>query len=513
MTTTTLDRPSEQTSCPTRVCLLYTISPEASWSNGRPVTSNDFLATVRAHRNPLAAVHDPAYDFVANTDVIDQRHLRVALSEPLGAWQGLFSRLIPADAPGLEPEVLASTGPFVFEDWIPGDRIIVERNDEWWPQTDPMTSHEPGTIRSIDFVFISDEDELIDALTSGEVDLASIRPTSEIMSRLSRLEETVDYRLAPGPFWEHVDFQHEDELLARPWVRKVFDLAIDRQEILDRTVRLLDPDAVALNNTMWMQNAGPYTSHFEDQYDPERAVQLLVDHGCSLERETYVCDGRPMSFVWLSTEGDADRQTILDVVGEDLATIGVEVIPDLRPPSEFASRNVLLGGSDVWQLANFSWRSGSDPSTRDGAYFCGQSDLNVNGYCSDEVEDLVRTAEATMDPLRRAAIYNEADLLYLSDLALIPLYQKPELLVWSAGIDGPTPNFTRSTELWNVASWTGTEHLVVALAAEPASLDPLSTADDSVNQVLSTMLYGAFGMDPSYTNVPVLVDSVEVIEG
>lgn len=513
-TTTTLDGGTSMTeSCPTQVCLIYTINRSARWSNGRPVTSQDFLATVNAQLSPLARGHDPAYDVVADIDAIDDRNVRVALSQPNGAWQTLFSRLIPEDATGLEPEDMYSTGPFVFDDWVRGDRITLVRNDDWWTPTDPLSGDPRGTIERIEFVFVADTEELLSALESGEVDLASLRPTADLVSHLQASTDTLSFDLAPGPFWEHIDFHHEDEMLSRSWVRDVFDLATDRQKILDQTVRILDPDATALDNTMWMEQAEAYVSHFDDRYRPESAEQMLVDHGCAREEETFVCDGRPMSFVWLSTDDDPVRQVIFETVRDDLAAIGIELIPDMRSPSEFASREVLPAGPDVWQLANFSWKAGSDPSSRDPAYLCDDSDLNVNRYCSKEVEDLVRVAETTMDPEERAVLYNEADKLYLDDLAVIPLYQKPELLVWSADIDGPAPNFTRSTELWNVASWTGTDNLVVALPSEPASLSPLSTSDESANRVLSALLYGAFGMDPSYRQIPVLIDSVEVIEG
>jgi hypothetical protein len=124
---------------------------------------------------------------------------------------------------------------------------------------------------------------------------------------------------------------------------------------------------------------------------------------------------------------------------------------------------------------------------------------------------MVREAATEMDPDARADLLNEADGLYLSDLALIPLYQKPELLVWSAGLQGPTANFTRSTEMWNVASWTGDTSVAVAIPSEPV-LDPLATGDESADRVLATLLYGAFGMDPSLNHLPVLIESVEILE-
>jgi hypothetical protein len=54
--------------------------------------------------------------------------------------------------------------------------------------------------------------------------------------------------------------------------------------------------------------------------------------------------------------------------------------------------------------------------------------------------------------------------------------------------------------------------LVVALPAEPGELDPFAYDDDNANSVISTLLYGAFGMDSSLQRIPVLVDAVDIIE-
>jgi peptide/nickel transport system substrate-binding protein len=510
-TTTTLDPVAVMTAeCPTSVCLVYHISPEARWSDGSPVVAADFVATVAAHQSPLAAEPGPGYDLVSRVDTLDDRVVRVALREEYGAWQELFSRLIPAHAETLDISRMPSTGAFTVEEW--GDRIVVLRNDEWWSESDPISGSPLGSVTRIEFVFIPDPEEMVEALTDGSVDVIAARPDEEMVSTIT---ETAGLQLAlsPGPFWEHIDFNHGDAMLAQPWVREMFDLAIDRQKILDRSVRLLDPATAGLDNTVWMSNAYVYEPHYQDRFDPAAAEQMLVDHGCSLEGGIYSCAGREMSFVWASTSDDPDRREILASVAEDLETIGVELVPDLRTPSVFVTRDFLFGGPDAWQLINFSWRAESDPQTTDATYSCDDSVLNVNRFCSPEVEAAMRAASREMEPGSRAALYNEADRLYLQQAAIIPLYQKPGLMAWSEGLAGPVPNFTRSSDLWNVAAWTGPETLVVALPSEPASLDVLGTRDESANIVLSTLFYGAYGMSPSFEHIPVLVDSVEVVRG
>lgn len=512
-TTTTLDEASIlATRCPAPFCLVYHIDDDAVWSDGAPVVAADFVRTVEALGRPAAGEPVAGYDLVREIETVDDKTVRLLFSEPYGAWESLFTRLIPAHAETLELPDVPTTGPFQFDRWVPGDRIVLIRNPQWWSEVEPISGEPVGTVAQVTFVFIADVDEMVESLENGEVDVISARADPELLGRLDAIDG-VGYTLAPGPFWEHIDFHHDDEMLSQPWVREVFDLAIDRQKILDRTVRLMDPNSTGLDNTIYMTGSEHYEAHYTDRHDPEAAEQLMIDNGCVRGRNTYTCGEREMSFVWASTNDDALRREILDSVEEDLEAVGIDLVEALRSPSDFVTRDFLFGGPDVWQLINFSWRSQPDPSAANPTYFCADSDLNVNRYCSTGVEELVRTTEHVVDPAERAAAYNEADRLYLEDRAVIPLYQKLDLMAWSGDMSGLQPNYTSSTDLWNLAAWTGKREVVVALPSEPASLGALPTGDPSADTVLSSLLYGAFGMDPTHVHRPVLVDSVDFVEG
>jgi len=450
------------------------------------------------------------YELVSEVDAVEPGTARIAFSEPYGPWPSLFGRLLPAHADSIDVTISPGTGAFRIVDWIPGDRIVVQRIEDWWSPVDPISDDPTGDVEEITFVFIDDLSEMIDALDDGTVDVIAARPDPEAVARLEGLEN-VAYAVSAGSFWEHVDFHHEDELLARDWVREALDLAIDRQKILDRTVGLLSPTLAALDNTVWMANTEWYEPHYIDRHDAAAAERLLIENGCVRDGDIQTCGDRELSFVWTSTNDDPTRLEIFESVREDLEVIGVEIVGDFRSPSSFVTREHLFGGPGVWQLINFSWRADGDPSAGDRSYYCDDTELNVNRYCSPAVEELVRRAGTLTVPGERAAVYNEADRLYLEDRALIPLYQKPELMAWSTDIAGVSPNYTPSSVLWNIAAWRGKQSIVVALESEPRALDPLSTSDESANVVMATLLYGAFGMDPSSRKVPALVDSVEIV--
>lgn len=513
LSTTGLTEPAAQ-ECVAAVCLVYHIDPDASWADGDPVTAHDFVNTVELNRASTAPRVSPAYSFIGDMEVVDDKTLRVGLTTRHGQWRELFDRVIRAGEAGTSIEQLETSGPFRFVEWAEGDHLTLARDLRWWSETDPVGGGDIGDIARVTFVFIEELQARVDALEAGEVDVIVARPDANTVERLGQIED-VGYVLSPGPFWEHIDFQHDDPVLSSLWAREAIALAIDREEILDRTVRRIDPEAKTLDNTIWMSNSTHYQPHFPVEHDPARAEQLLIDNGCRKGGDgVYVCDGNRLSFVWASTNDDADRAEIFDSVREDLAAIGIELVGDFRSPSAFVTRDFLFGGPERWQMVNFSWRAWPDPASSNATYFCDDvGGLNVNGYCSDEVETLVGSTGSIVDPDERAAVYNQADRLYLEDLAVIPLYQKPDMVAWRGDITGPQPNFGTSSDLWNLASWTGPSSIVVALPNEPTAIDALSTADDNANLILGTLLYGAHGMTPSLERVEVLVDSIEVIEG
>ncbi len=222
-----------------------------------------------------------------------------------------------------------------------------------------------------------------------------------------------------------------------------------------------------------------------------------------------------MSFVWATTLGDEFRETHFELARATLEAIGVELVGDFMTPSDLFSSEVFFGGPGVWQIINFSWKAAADPHLANSTYFCdgaapnGFGALNVNRYCDEDVESLVRSTDGIADSGQRVQTYNDADTAYLNDLALIPLYQKPAFLAWNAALTGPEINISRSTDLWNVAAWSGKEIIVIALGSEPESLNPLLLHDSDTAQVLAAMFNGAFGIDPNLDFKPMLIESAE----
>lgn len=503
---TTTTTPTE---CAAAFCLVYHLDSSATWSDGSPVTAEDWQATAQIYRRVPSPEPNEAYRDLSSVDVVDVDTVRFNFSAPVGGWEHLFPRLVPPDFTEWQPGQVTA-GPFTLTEWVPGDRIVVERNSNW-TTIDPVSGAPAGSVEEITFVFVPSADEMYDRLVEGTIDVMLVRPEVGLVADVAASDD-LDYVIAPGGFWEHLDFHHEDPLLSQDWVREAFDLAIDRQKLLDRTVRQFDSEWPSLDSTAWMGDSFRYRPHYVDRYDPDRAEQILVDQGCVRGGSTYTCGEREMSFLWGTTSDDPLRAAIFESVAEDLAGIGIEVVGAFQAPSQFVSREFLYGGPEAWQLIQFAWRATGDPADAIDLYRCEPTDRNVNRFCSESIDEMTRTVASIVASDARAEQLHEIDQAYLDELALIPLYQKPRMIAWRAGLGGPAPNYNVSSDLWNIAAWTGRESLVIALPSEPLELDPRVTTDDSANAVLATLMYGAFSMTPNQTPVPTLIETVELIE-
>ncbi len=493
--------------CPDVFCVVYQIRDDARWSDGLPVGAADFVHTLAVAVDPLASdPQNPGYRLISGHQVIDPKTVLFSFSEPFGAWRTLFEVVLPAHGEVGRPS--PTSGPFVVAEWIEGDRIVLERNPAH-PLADRV-----GGVTEIRFTFPQGVRGMIGDLRRGEVDLVNPRPVDWAIDDIDAIDG-VDREMVPGPLWEQVTFNLDDPLLSQRWVREAIALGIDREAVMDATVRSIDPAAEPLGSVFYMQGSEHYRNNYPSSYDPELAERILRDHGCERGDDgVHLCQGRRMSFIWATTAGEQWRESQVSMAVDTLGAIGVEIVPRLMVPSEMFARGFLFADSATWQLMSFSWRTPSDPLFAEPILRCegdgvhGMGELNVGRFCHPESESLLDAAAAILDADQRALAYSTVDSLFLGELAVIPLYQKPALLAWSSVLDGPRVN-PAGTDLWNVGEWQGADVVTVALGAHPGDVATLGPVDDAAAMVRDALYLGAFTLDPEWRILPELVVDAE----
>ncbi len=527
---TTTEFQAVEGDCPDAFCVLYHIHPDATWSDGVPVTADDFAFTFETTMNPVLDITSrDGYDKMTGYEVVDEKTFLAIFGEIYAPWRTLFS------SPGVMPKhvlenqpfnavwddlITVGSGPFIMDEWVPDERITLSRNPNHWASEDRLSGSPLGDVQTINIVFLEDSQTQIQALRGQEIDMFYPQPQVALVEEVSGIDG-VEWEAGLGPIWEQVSFNFDDPILSQKFVRQAIVQGIDRESIVDVVVRPLAPDAEMLNNSVWMVGTEFYEDHMTQfPYDPGAAEALLVDNGCTRGADgIYECGGERLSFNWATTAGNEGRELQFELAQANLAQIGIEVNAAFGPASEVFADEFFYGDASVWQMFNFGWVGAPDPVGSNTVYYCeggapsGFGDLNVTRYCNEEVDGLIHETDTIVDPVERAAVYNQADTIYLEDLPALPLYQKPTFFAWNSAIQGPKDNATQFGPFWNIGSWSGKELITFGADQQPESMNIWEPDGNlfAANLVATAVLEGAFGVAPDFSYVPHLVESAEPI--
>lgn len=443
----------------------YTIREEAVWNDGTPISAEDMIFTYETiidEANAEQITTTDGYDLITEAEAVDEKTVTFTFSEPYAPWQLLFTAILPAHVLDGEDFLTVwndgifdpatgegiSGGPYVFDEWTRGQQVRLVANENYWD----------GDVAVSELImrYVGDTTTLAQAFRGGEITMFDPQPQIELLETLDSID-TATYEIAAGPVWEHIDFNHLVPGLDQAFVRQAIALGIDRQTIVDSLIVPLQPEAAVLDNLVYVNNQAEYEPHFDQYaYDPEAARALLEENGCVDEGGVYSCDGVPLSFRISTTGGNERRELTQQLMQANLAEVGIELTIDNDEGATFFERMDTpenCGGVCDFDIGLFAWVGSPDPVGAANIWGCDKPQ-NWTAYCNEEVTELMDTANVTIDPDERTALFNEADALMATDVPILPLYQQPQFAAWDTSISGPAINPTNQTIFWNAGAWT-----------------------------------------------------------
>jgi peptide/nickel transport system substrate-binding protein len=452
----------------TPTTLTYTIRKNASWNwGGRrlPVTWEDFVYTWQQMVAPQnQVVSRSGYDQITGYTHSGLRTVTFQWSKPFADWRDLFSTVYPAQAlAGLDFNRVwtscicgndgkpVSDGPFSLTSYTAGQGSTLEANPFWY-------GRKPG-LKQVVFKVITDTNSEVRAMRAGEVD--AINPTFGVNLLPLRAAPGITYNQVPGLFQEHIDIQfgaQGNQLLRVPWMRRAIMMAIDRATIIRTVYGDLAGSTKPLNSLVYYQSDAAYKPDFARwSYSPKKALKLLKAH-CeggprvpSTGNTTYwSCSGIPARFRYTWTVSNSARTTQAAIVKDDLRRVGIEIVDAPLPAS------VIFGPSGIpssnYDLADFAWVTSPDPAGFVPIWGCG-GQANYMQYCNRRATQLLELSDNELDPKKRASYFQRADKLFAADVPSIPLYSRPNPLVWKTGIRGMRNNPSLTGFAWNIEQW------------------------------------------------------------
>jgi ABC-type transport system substrate-binding protein len=467
----------------------YTIKSNAYWYwGGRkvPVTYKDFVYTLQAYDDPANPIADRGG--YANLDPARYTHnglkqvtffwrksncTAATPCGPYGDWQRLFAAVYPSFALktaafstmwtscicGFDGKPV-SDGPYYLYSYAPGVGSVLRANPFW--------AGKKPAVREIDFKIFPDLGAEVEAMRTGAVD--AIAPTFDSSLEVLKHAAGIAFDAVPSYFVEHVAFREgsapgapsvtkgaSSALLRAPFVREAISLAIDRHAITKAVFGDLAAGGAA-NSALFYSTEAGYRSHFARwSYNPSRARALMARH-CTggpptvdtLTTAVWQCSGLPATFTWSWPSGDAAAAVTEAIVKVELRSIGIALVDMPLSPNEFfGAGGIASGGYDI---AEFADATSGDPGDWADAYRC-RGAVNYTGFCSRSVDRLLAAAARETQPDRRAQDYERADTLLSRSLPVLPMYQRPAVLVHKANLVGMVANPGPGGPFWNVEDW------------------------------------------------------------
>ena len=468
----------------------YTISDDAKWSDGTPVTAGDFIVHWAANNDTVKAEgsETPLFDSIsfeqgkyipeAPEGEADGKEFTVTYPEPYADWEILISTALPAHivakeagmsfeelvtaakekdvealtpaaefwndgwdfSPGELPDasLVPSMGPYKFKDggWQAGQSITLEANPEYWG-TPPATKE--LVLR------FADPKTHVQALQNGDLDVIEPQATVDTLQQLEGLGDDVNVQTGDQLTWEHVDYNRgEGSVFAdSPELREAFALCLPRQQIVDNLIKPIYADAQVMN----LREVFPFQDKYQEVVDaayPKEMDQPNIDKAKELVEQSGV--SKPT--VRLGYQAGNQRRTeTVALIKSSCDQAGFDV-QDANSPVFF--KEVMPAGD--YDAALYAWAGSGQKASGANIY---QSDgaQNQQSYNNPEVDAAWDKLATSLDENEQLEQTKTIEKLLWEDFQAIPLYAHPGLVGHKADVANVRDTAAQSGALWNVEQW------------------------------------------------------------
>lgn len=453
----------------------YALNPDAVWSDGEPITVDDFEFTWRLQRSSdpadggcPALLGTVGYDQIVSVRAgAGQRTVVVTFEGPFPDWKSLFT-LFPAhvmDEGDGAANCAATTTGWPIAEGLPADisggpwqlraenidvgeqTMTLTPNPQWYgdgPQLERVIHQTIDT--GVPTVAVA-------ALRSGEVHLITAKPQLDVADALRQLAPGISLDVSFGLSFLHLDLNTVNVHLAKPEVRRAFGLSLDRAELVAATAGQFDGRAQVLNNRFYVNTQPEYQDTAPAQYnapDIAAAEDLLESAGYVLGPDgvyAHPLDG-PLRLTLSTLPNSPLFEQTIELASVQAAKAGFAIRKSLDPDIFAGADRPTSLESRGFDIALFTWTSSPYLSGFFELYRTGGGQ-NYAGGSNAAVDGLLDQLSTEVDPAAAADLANRADRLLWEEMVTIPLYQFPMVTAWNSDFEGIAPNATNAGTLWN----------------------------------------------------------------
>ncbi|MNO93759.1 Periplasmic oligopeptide-binding protein precursor [compost metagenome] len=430
----------------------FHLRKDAKWSNGEPVTAQDFVYSWQRLVDPKTASPYASYlqyAHVENVDdiiagkkdkstlgvkAIDDHTFQVTLTEPVPYLVEMTPHyaMKPVNKEAVEkfgekwtlPQNYVTNGAYKLKDWVVNERIVMERNTNYWDNAKTV-------VDQITYLPISSEVTDVNRYRSGEIDMTYNNMPIELFQKLKK-EIPTEVHVDPYLCTYYYEINNQKAPFTDARVRTALKLGLDRDIIVNKVKAQGDLPAFGYTPpyTDGAKLTKPEWFTWTQEKRNEEAKKLLAEAG-------YTAD-KPLTFSLLYNTSDLHKKLAIAASSIWKKNLGVDVKLVNQEWKTFLDTRH-QGNYDV---ARAGWCADYNEPTSFLNTMLSDSSMNTAHYKSPAFDAIMKDTLKVTDEAQRTALYDKAEQQLGQDSAIVPVYYYVNARLvkpWVGGYTGKDP--------------------------------------------------------------------------
>lgn len=409
----------------------FTLRPDGRWSNGDPVTAEDFVAGLRRSADPATgSYYSQILAPIANAEAViegkrppeelgvkalDAHTLEIRLKAPTPYFLGLLvhastypihrASVARHGAAFAQAGKLIGNGAYRLVERVVQSHILLERNPYYWDDANTQ-------IDQVKYLNTEDINSEFKRFRAGELDWTYEIPASQIDWIRANIPELYHVHTYLGVYYYGFNLSRPP-FKDNPKLRRALTLAIDRKIICEKVLRLGEQPADS-----WVPpgTIGHHTA--KAQWSGWTREQSLAE-ARRLYREAGYSEENPARVELLYNTHENHKKVATAVAAMWKQWLGVDTVLVNEEWKVYLQSRRLKTRTQVFRAG---WIGDYNDANSFLEILQSTHGLNDSGYASARFDELLRKTSMERDPERRAEWMRQAEAQILEDLPVIPIY-------------------------------------------------------------------------------------------
>ncbi|EAS65149.1 putative oligopeptide ABC transporter,periplasmic oligopeptide-binding protein [Photobacterium angustum S14] len=410
---------------------IFHLREDAKWSNGDPVTADDFVYTWRRLADPKTASPYASYiqmttmanaeDIIAGkktadtlgVEAVDTHTLKVTLDKPVSYFA---SMLVHTSMKPVNQKVVekfgddwtkvgnyVSNGAYKLDKWVVNERIVLTRNDNYWDNKDTV-------INKVTYLPIENQVAGMNRFLAGELDITYEMP-NEHFKRLEK-EYPQDVKVTPYLCSYYYEFNTKRKPFDDANVRKALSYAIDRDVLAKFIVGKGETPAYNFTPlaTNGLEVEMPEYSKLDQKQRLAKAKELLKAAGYD--------QNNPLQFNLLYNTSENHKKIAVAISSMWKKGLGVKAVLENQEWKSYLDSK-RQGNFDV---SRAGWCGDYNEASTFLAIMHSGHSQNYPKYSSVAYDKAIDDAILAKSDAQRAADYKQAEAQLAEDMPIMPIY-------------------------------------------------------------------------------------------